>query len=92
MRPIKVLLADDHPLFRSGLKQLLDMQEGMEVVGEAANGSEAWSEAKRLAPDLVIMDVNMPGSGGIEATRRIKRELPAAKIPRPQVRLSLIHI
>lgn len=71
MADIRVLLADDHAIFRAGLKALLDAEMGIEVVGEAANGDEAIELVRELQPDIVVMDLSMPGSGGLEATRRI---------------------
>jgi DNA-binding NarL/FixJ family response regulator len=68
---IRVLLVDDQPLIREGLRTILDAQEGIEIAGEAGDGAEALDQSRRLAPDLVLMDVEMPGSDGIEATRTI---------------------
>jgi DNA-binding NarL/FixJ family response regulator len=68
---IRVLIADDHPLFRGGLSSLLESVSDMEVVGEATSGEEAVELAHSCCPDVVVMDLNMPGLGGIEATRRI---------------------
>lgn len=79
-KPIKIMLVDDHPLFLAGLKQLLDMQDDMKVVGEAGDGAEVVEEALNVRPDVVLMDVRMPGVGGIEATRRLKQVLPQVKI------------
>lgn len=76
---MRVLLADDHPLFRAGVASLL-RASGVEVVGETGNGAEALEQARRLRPDLVLMDITMPGGDGLEATRRIKAELPATRI------------
>lgn len=70
-RPISVVLADDHAMFRAGLAALLRMEDDIEVVGEASDGDEAVNQARRLKPDVVVMDISMPGSGGLEATRRI---------------------
>jgi len=67
----EILLADDHAMFRAGLKALIDAERGFDVVGEAATGDEAVDRARELKPDIVIMDLSMPGSGGLEATRRI---------------------
>lgn len=72
---MRVLLADDHALFRAGLASLLNAW-GMEVVGEASSGSEAVAQARLLKPDLIFMDVEMPGGNGLEATREIKAESP----------------
>src|SRR5690606_30309794 len=68
---IKILLADDHTVLRAGLKALLDAEEDMHVVGEASNGEEAVDRAKALKPDVVVMDLSMPGMNGLEATRQI---------------------
>jgi DNA-binding NarL/FixJ family response regulator len=73
---IRVLIADDHPLVRSGLKALLASVEGIEVVGEAADGGAAVEVALRVRPDVVVMDIQMPGQDGIEATRRLAAEAP----------------
>ena len=78
--PFRVLLADDHILFRQGLAALLAKCEGIEVVGEADNGLEAVSLAKELMPDIILMDIAMPVCDGLEATRRISRELPYIKV------------
>jgi DNA-binding NarL/FixJ family response regulator len=76
---MKVLLVDDHRLIREGLRALLE-QEGVEVVGEAADGHEAIAAAKELAPDVVVIDVAMPGLNGIDATKRIRIEAPLVKV------------
>jgi DNA-binding NarL/FixJ family response regulator len=80
MKPIRLLLADDHALFRKGLVSLLKRQEEFEVVGEAENGDEAIKKAKQLKPDLVLMDIHMPITNGIEATRRITEMLPSTRV------------
>ena len=76
---MRVLLADDHALFRAGIASLLGLW-GLEVVGQAATGEEAVELARRLHPDLVLMDITMPGCGGLEATRVIKTELPETRV------------
>lgn len=76
-RTIRVLLVDDHAMFRSGLRALIGLEEDLEVAGEASNGEQAVEQARILKPDVIVMDISMPGSGGLEATRRIAAlELP----------------
>lgn len=76
---MRVLIADDHPLFRDGLRSLLEAR-GIDVVGEAKNGHEAVEQATRLRPDVVLMDLNMPVLGGLDATRLISAEQPDVKV------------
>jgi DNA-binding NarL/FixJ family response regulator len=76
---IRVLLADDQPLVRAGLRALLD-EDGIEVVADAADGSEAVHLAVQHRPDLVLMDIRMPVMNGIDATRRIVEAVPAARV------------
>jgi DNA-binding NarL/FixJ family response regulator len=80
MNPISILLVDDHALFREGLAGLLRARPNLQVVGTASNGEEALALVRELLPDLVLMDVRMPGVGGIETTRHIKIEMPAVRI------------
>ncbi|MEH7332341.1 response regulator transcription factor [Neobacillus drentensis] len=77
---MKILLADDHPLFRSGVRNLIQTTEDLVVIGEAATGDEAVEMALKLKPDVIVMDIRMPGLNGIEATRVIKEKLPDMKI------------
>jgi DNA-binding NarL/FixJ family response regulator len=77
---IRVLVADDHAVFRHGLKALLDSEPGIDLVGEAASGREAVESSATLAPDVVLMDLQMPGINGIEATRRILQTNPRVGI------------
>jgi DNA-binding NarL/FixJ family response regulator len=73
----RVLIADDHPLFRAGVRERLEKLDiGIDVVGEASDGQEAYELAGRLRPDVVLLDIAMPGLNGIEATRKIKAEWP----------------
>ena len=78
--PIRVLVADDHPFFRSGLRTLLDSVTDLELAGEAGTGEEAVALAAELQPDVVLMDVQMPGEGGIEATRKIAQDSPHVRV------------
>ena len=80
MRSIRVLLVDDHALVREGIRSLLQLYEDIVVVGEAGDGREAIQKTRELEPDIVVMDISMPSMGGIEATRQILKEKPAAKI------------
>jgi DNA-binding NarL/FixJ family response regulator len=80
MNPIRILIADDHPMFRFGLRALLAAEPDTEVLGEATNGQEAVSLAASLKPDLVLMDINLPLLNGIEATRQILKQNPGIGI------------
>ena len=80
MDRIRVLLVDDHTLFRKGLASLLQTQDDIEVVGEASNGKEALEKARELMPDLILMDIYMPEYDGLMATKMIKSEMPYVKI------------
>lgn len=80
MDPIKVLLADDHTLFRRGIAALLAGQESLEVVGEASNGLEAIEKAKGSNPDVILMDLSMPDCTGLEATQALQAEMPQVSI------------
>jgi DNA-binding NarL/FixJ family response regulator len=76
---VRVLIVDDHDLFRSGLRNLLE-EEGVHVVGEAAAGQEALNIVREISPDVVVMDLNMPGMGGVEATRHISTIAPLTRV------------
>jgi two-component system NarL family response regulator len=78
--PIRVLIVDDHALFRKGLELVLTAEPDLEIVGEAGEGLEAIERAADLQPDVVLMDVRMPGVGGIEATRRIRNAQPSIRV------------
>jgi DNA-binding NarL/FixJ family response regulator len=76
---LRVLIVDDHDLFRTGLRNLLE-EQGVQVVGEAATGGEAVRSVQELAPDVVVMDLNMPGMGGVDATRHIAGVSPLTRV------------
>jgi len=76
MSRIRILLVDDHDLFREGLAGIISTQPDLQVIGEAGDGLEAIVKARELKPDLIMMDIQMPGCDGLEATQKIKRELP----------------
>ncbi|MFA5779365.1 MAG: response regulator transcription factor [Elusimicrobiota bacterium] len=80
MKKIKVLLADDHQLFRKPLRMLLEMEENIEIVGETDDGADAVKLAKKLKPDVVIMDIQLPSIDGIQATRQIIQALTHTKV------------
>jgi len=80
MPTIRLLIADDHRLFRQGLRQLCELLGGFEVVGEAENGQEAVDLARRLKPDVILMDINMPILDGVQATHSITEENPSARV------------
>jgi DNA-binding NarL/FixJ family response regulator len=80
MSKIRVLIADDHAIVRDGVRALLALSDDIAVVGEAGDGREAIEAARRLRPDVILLDIAMPGLGGLEATVEIRRENPDAKI------------
>jgi DNA-binding NarL/FixJ family response regulator len=80
MEPLRILIADDHPLFRHGIREFLNLSSEIQVVGESTSGAEAIAQAEALQPDVILMDVNMPGVNGIEATRRILHASPHIRI------------
>ena len=77
---IRVLIVDDHQVVREGLRRMLELQDGIEVVGEASNGEEAITKTMALSPDVITMDLKMPGMDGIAATREIKQRTPDVDI------------
>ena len=80
MDRVRVLIADDHPLILEGLWSLLERQEGIEVVGKASDGPTAVMQALELEPDVILMDIRMPGEDGVEATRRIRHASPHIRV------------
>ncbi|ACB85890.1 response regulator [Natranaerobius thermophilus] len=79
-KTIRILLADDHALFRQGLKKILDMEEDLAVCGEAQNGEEVVDKVKLLKPNIILMDINMPLLNGVEATKYVKEVSPETKV------------
>jgi DNA-binding NarL/FixJ family response regulator len=77
---VRVLIVEDHEIVRNGIRAVFSLEEGFEVVGEAGDGQEAFKKARDLMPDLVLMDIRMPGANGINACRAIKSKLPNTKI------------
>jgi DNA-binding NarL/FixJ family response regulator len=80
MTPLRVFLADDHAIFRDGLRALLQRHEGVEVVGEAGDGHEALAGIERTRPDVVVMDIAMPHLNGLEVTRRVRKSMPRTRV------------
>lgn len=80
MRDVRVVIADDHAIVRDGLRALVEAQPGLRVVGEAADGREAWQCARDLKPDVIVLDLSMPGVGGTEAAERIAVDCPSVKV------------
>jgi len=80
MNPIRILLVDDHSLFRSGIKALLESQDDFDVIGEASDGLEGVKRAKQLQPDVVLLDLHMPGTSGLEALQILNEDVPKAEV------------
>ena len=80
MGKIKILMVDDHAIMRDGIRALLDLHDDIEIVGEASEGKEAVEKAQELVPDVIVMDIAMPGMEGLEATRRVLKRNPRVKV------------
>lgn len=80
MSKIRILVCDDHTILRDGIRLLLDSQPDMQVIGEAGNGHEAVEKARTLKPDIILMDIAMPGLNGLEATKQIRHDNPHARV------------
>jgi DNA-binding NarL/FixJ family response regulator len=80
IRQVRVLIADDHPVARRGLRALLKTDPAFRIVGEAADGAESLRLVERLRPDIVVMDISMPGLNGLDVTRKLRRDAPAVKV------------
>lgn len=80
MSKLRIMIADDHKIFRAGIKSIFETEADIEIVGEAGNGREAVEKAAQLQPDLVLMDLSMPEMDGIEATRQIKKAFPGINV------------
>lgn len=80
MAPVRILLVDDHDVMRGGLRSLLESRPGWEVCGEAANSKDAIQQAKTLRPDVVVLDISMPGFSGLEAVPLIRKETPGSAV------------
>jgi DNA-binding NarL/FixJ family response regulator len=79
-RDIRVVIADDHAILRDGLRSLIEAQPGLQVVGEAADGHDAWQRARELTPDVLLLDLSMPGMSGADAAERIAADCPRVRV------------
>lgn len=80
MASIKLLIVDDHPVFRQGLRDVFATDDEIDVIGEAADGREALEKAHKLQPDVILMDINLPGSNGLQATTTLQEQLPETRV------------
>jgi two-component system response regulator DegU len=92
MSVIKVMLVDDHSLIREGLKQLLSLEDDLNVIGEAQHGDEVLEKALALRPDVILLDINLPGKNGIELTGELKAKLPEVKVLVLTVDAEQVHV
>ncbi|MFC2072914.1 response regulator [Chloroflexota bacterium] len=80
MTPVRILLVDDHQVVREGLRRMLELEEDLRVVGEATDAKEAFTQVELLSPEIILMDIKMPGVGGIELTKQLKEKHPSCNI------------
>lgn len=92
MSAVKVMIVDDHPLVRQGLKQILSFQDDLEIVGEAQHGDEVVDQALALQPDVVLLDINLPGKNGIEITGELKAKMPEVNVLVLTVDTEQLHV
>ncbi|HYH03171.1 MAG TPA: response regulator transcription factor [Bacillota bacterium] len=92
MSAVKVMIVDDHPLVRQGLKQILSFQEELEIVGEAQHGDEVVERALALQPDVILLDINLPGKNGIELTGELKAKMPEVNVLVLTVDTEQVHV
>jgi len=91
-KTIRILIADDHALFREGLRRILELEEDIEIVGEASDGTEAFELANRLKPDVILMDISLPGPNGIRITRQVKKKYRKVHIIMLSMYEDTVHI
>lgn len=91
-RPVRILIVDDHPLMREGLRRVFELSPGVQVVGDAGNGEEGLKACRELRPDVLVLDLNMPGLGGVEVTRTLHAELPDLPIVILTVHDDTLHL
>ena len=92
LRPVKLVIVDDHAMVREGLRQMLNMEDDFTIIGEAEHGDEVVEKVQALKPDVVLMDINLPGKNGIELTGELRRKAPTIKVLALSVEGTVSHI